>query len=573
MAEERRSVIVLALLAIFTAQVESAALVLVGLSIEGFAAGGETLQASLGPFTVGLSLAWAIGLAFGLLALGAGLSLLFLFEQTRTCARLERRYRDRLAAAFSTADWEYQSTQRSGKLAGLLKWTSSVPVLYMGLTSAVKAATMVAVFLVVAFTVNWQAAVVTSALGAMLAAVLLPLRRKVRSVSLKHTRLELAYAQDLSEAADVAPDLRIFGGWGKIIRRLSGESSDIEAYRRSLDRVMTAVPLTFQYGGPMMLVVLLLLLPRASATVTVGSIAAVGFLLLRVIQFAQLAQIGQQQVLRTSVVVDELADALVDMEQRRTARGDLRLVGVSDIELVDVHYTYPGSHRQALAGLSITLRAGEIVGVVGPSGGGKSTFGQVLLGLRNPTQGRLLVNSVPATMFRDDSWFSRVVHVPQQLRLLHGTIAENVSMFDRSIEDAEIESALRQVGLDDLIGNLPDGIHTPIGPGTRALSGGQMQRLAIARALARHPDVIVLDEPTSALDVDSENVVQEALARLALSSELLVVVIAHRVSTLSLCDRILVLDQGSLVAEGTPERVAQENEFFGRASGAQALVS
>jgi ABC-type multidrug transport system fused ATPase/permease subunit len=570
--EERRSVVLLALLAIVTAQVESAALVLVGLTIEGFASGGDQIEAAIGPVSTELDVTRAIGMAFGLLVIGAALSVLFTFEQTRTSARLERRYRDRLTAAFAAADWEYQSTQRSGKLNGLLRWTASAPILFMGLTSALRAFTMVIVFLVVAFTVNWQAALVTSALGALFAAFLLPLRRRVRSASLRHTRLEMTYSQDLSEAVDVAPDLRVFGGWPAIVSRLDGQSAGIESLRRYVDRVTTAVPLTFQYGGPIMVVSLILFLPKAASGISLGSMAAVGFLLLRVIQFGQALQGSQQQILRTAVVVDQLVDALDDMERRQTPRGDLPLPAVTDLELSDVHYTYPATPREALAGLSVTLRAGEVVGVVGPSGGGKSTLGQILLGLRYPSSGQLLVNGVPSPHYSAEAWYRRVVHVPQQPHLLHGTVAENVALFDPAVSEPAIWTALHQVGLEEFVRGLPDGLETPIGPATRALSGGQLQRLAIARALARRPDVIVLDEPTSALDVDSENVVQEALAGLRDHADLLIVVIAHRVSTLAMCDRILVLDQGRLVANGSPQVVADGNEFFGRALQAQALV-
>jgi ABC-type multidrug transport system fused ATPase/permease subunit len=219
--------------------------------------------------------------------------------------------------------------------------------------------------------------------------------------------------------------------------------------------------------------------------------------------------------------------------------------------------------------VSTSFRRGEIVGIVGPSGGGKSTLSQIILRLREPAGGEFLVNRIPARGFTLASYYRRVSLVPQDPRLLHGTIAQNIAFFDESIPLEQVVQAARDAGLHDAIMSLDSAYETLVGPSFRDLSGGQIQRIGIARALARHADVLILDEPTSALDVHSEAVVQDTLERQ--KGQALVVIIAHRLSTLSICDRIIVLANGRVETSGSLAQVAEASDFFRRALDAGTL--
>ena len=187
----------------------------------------------------------------------------------------------------------------------------------------------------------------------------------------------------------------------------------------------------------------------------------------------------------------------------------------------------------------------------------------MLLRLREPTRGSILVNGTPAEEYTLSSWYRKVSLVPQDSRLLHGSVAENIAFFDATIGRDEVEAAAQAAGVHDVIMSLPQGYETPVGPSFRDLSGGQIQRVGIARALVRNADVVVLDEPTSALDVHSEAVIQATIE--ALRGKALVVIIAHRLSTLSICDRIIVLDNGRLESVGSLAEVAERSPYFRRA--------
>jgi ATP-binding cassette subfamily B protein len=184
---------------------------------------------------------------------------------------------------------------------------------------------------------------------------------------------------------------------------------------------------------------------------------------------------------------------------------------------------------------------------------------QIVLQLRNPVDGRYLVNGLPVAEYSREDWNNRVAYVPQEPRLLHASVAENIRFF-RDLDDEAIERAGRLARIHEDIMGFSDGYDTLVGPRADAVSGGQQQRICLARALAAHPAVLVLDEPTSALDPHSETLIQESLT--ALKSELTLFIIAHRMSTLDMCDRVMVIVDGRLVAFDTRDLLREHNPYY-----------
>jgi ATP-binding cassette subfamily B protein len=192
-----------------------------------------------------------------------------------------------------------------------------------------------------------------------------------------------------------------------------------------------------------------------------------------------------------------------------------------------------------------------------------------ILRLRDPTAGTLCVNGMPAADYTLTSWYRNVSLVPQDPRLLHASVADNIAFLNSSITREKVIEAAKAAGVHDVIEELEQGYDTLIGPAFRDLSGGQVQRVGIARALARGARVLVLDEPTSALDVHSEVIIQTTLE--SLRDHALVMIIAHRLSTLSICDRIVVLRDGQVETIGTLSDVSERSDFFRRALDAGTL--
>ena len=236
------------------------------------------------------------------------------------------------------------------------------------------------------------------------------------------------------------------------------------------------------------------------------------------------------------------------------------------IELQDVAYTYPGAETPALRGVSLAIRRGESLGIVGPTGAGKSTLVDLIVGLLPPSLGRVRIDGVDlAGRARD--WRRQVGYVPQAIVLLDDTIRRNVALgiADRDIAETRVAAALRVAQLEAAVAALPQGLDTLVGERGVRLAGGERQRLGIARALYNDPEVLVLDEATAALDTATEAAVADALR--ALRGTKTVLLIAHRLSTVRACDRIAVIAEGRLVDCGTYDELLARNDMFRRLAG------
>jgi ABC-type multidrug transport system fused ATPase/permease subunit len=224
------------------------------------------------------------------------------------------------------------------------------------------------------------------------------------------------------------------------------------------------------------------------------------------------------------------------------------------LELREVSFRYPGAAADALCGVSLRIRRGARVGLVGPSGSGKSSLALVLSALAPPTRGEFLVDGRPLTPAGREAWFRILGYVPQDPLLLDGTLAENVAFGDwgEAADEARVRMALRRAAADFAESD-PRGLGMPLSGDAPGLSGGQIQRVAIARALYSDPQVILFDEATSALDQASENLVRRTLAEAG--DGVTLVVIAHRLSTVEFCDEIHWLDGGRIVRSGPPSEI------------------
>jgi ABC-type multidrug transport system fused ATPase/permease subunit len=242
--------------------------------------------------------------------------------------------------------------------------------------------------------------------------------------------------------------------------------------------------------------------------------------------------------------------------------GEEELEEIDSLSFANVRFSYR-PEETVLDDISFDVQGRESIGIVGPSGAGKSTIVQLLLRLREPGSGSFLVNGVAASEYSAESWHRRVAYVPQEPRLLHASVRDNIRYF-RDLDDETIERAAALAQIHDDVVGWSDGYDTIIGPRADAVSGGQKQRVCLARALAAEPSVLVLDEPTSALDPQSEALIGTSLS--TLRHELTLFIVAHRMSTLDICDRVMVIVDGKLVAFDTKELLEAENPYYRSAS-------
>lgn len=229
-------------------------------------------------------------------------------------------------------------------------------------------------------------------------------------------------------------------------------------------------------------------------------------------------------------------------------RGELRVSNLS--------YVYPDSARAALEGVSMVIRKGESIGLIGASGSGKSTLVDIILGLLEPSGGMVTVDGLGLQLCLRH-WQDQIGYVPQSIYLTDDSLRRNVAfgIRDNEIDEEAVKGAIKLAQLDAYIDTLPEGLDTMVGERGVRLSGGQRQRIGIARALYHNPAVLVLDEATSALDMETEREVMRAVE--ALHGGKTIIIVAHRLSTVEKCDRLIRLDAGRVVAEGSPADLLQ----------------
>jgi len=228
------------------------------------------------------------------------------------------------------------------------------------------------------------------------------------------------------------------------------------------------------------------------------------------------------------------------VELPRTVRGHLRFE--------DVTFAYPGSETAAVAGVSLDVPAGTSLALVGETGSGKSTLAALIARLYDPAAGRITIDGIDLRDLRLADLASVVGVVSQETYLLHTTVRENLRYARPDATDAQIEQAARAAQIHELIAGLPEGYDTVVGSRGHRFSGGEKQRIAIARTLLRDPRILVLDEATSALDTSTERAVQRAFDELARGRT--TVTIAHRLSTVRDADQIVVVDHGRVLESG-----------------------
>ncbi len=231
--------------------------------------------------------------------------------------------------------------------------------------------------------------------------------------------------------------------------------------------------------------------------------------------------------------------------------------------LDDVTFTYEGTEAPVLRHIDLEIARGEAVGLVGPTGSGKTTLVDLVLGLLVPTRGRVLVDGEDLTG-RETGWRRQVGYIPQDIFLADVSIRENVAFGVRrdDIDDDAVWLALERAQLAEFVRSLPKRLDTAVGERGVRVSGGQRQRIGIARALYDEPEVLVMDEATSALDHETEQVVMAAIERLKGGRTL--ILIAHRLSTVESCDRVVLIRDGSLVAQGPPSEILPLTSSSGR---------
>lgn len=275
--------------------------------------------------------------------------------------------------------------------------------------------------------------------------------------------------------------------------------------------------------------------------------------------------------------LSKLKEILVDKSCDTEASTCLSTVSFQDnIELKNVYLKYPGKNTYAIKNVSMSLTKGSTVALVGSSGGGKSSLIDLIVRLYEPTSGNIYVDGCKADKFSMQSWRDLFGVVSQDIFLFHDTILENIKFGNFQASYEQVVEAAKFAGAHSFIEHLPDGYNTVVGERGHRLSGGEKQRVSLARAIVKNPQILVLDEATSHLDSESEFIIQEVLS--GFRGKITLLIVAHRLSTICRADQIFVINKGEIVESGTHNDLIKKrgsycNFWNLQSSGKEELVS
>lgn len=464
-----------------------------------------------------------------------------------------------LSRTFMTASWSEQHGERSGRLQELLTtFVSQGAGLVGAVLGVITAGGTLVALMGSAIAVDPIASVAVIGAIVALGLVLQPLRGGVKRAANQAAETGLAFATSLSETSQLGMEMHVFNVQPQAIERIDGLISDNERSMQRLSFLRQLLPL--MYTG----LAYLALVGALGVVASVGaadfrSVGAVMLLMLRSLSYGQALQASMVNISASLPFLGTLDDELARYRRAAVIDHGQPIGEVGALELRGVSFEYT-TDVPVLRNVTAIIEPREVVGVVGPSGSGKSTLVQLVLGLRPPTSGVVLAEGRDISVLSRTEWARRVTFVPQQAHLIAGTVADNIRFLRDGISDEQVQDAARLANIHDEVLAMSDGYARQVGEQGSHLSGGQQQRLIIARALVEDPDVLILDEPTSSLDVRSESLIRASLDELR--SQMTVVIIAHRLSTLDICDRLMVIQDGELKAFDTPENLEKDNEFY-----------
>jgi ATP-binding cassette subfamily B protein len=477
--------------------------------------------------------------------------------------------RMRLSHSFLRTSWAIQQIQPAGIMQQLVvTFPNQGAGLIIQLATSMGAAITLASMLATSVIVDATATLVVVLVLIALALVLRPLSGRLRNHSRNSIDPQISFSNGVAQVGTLGLEIQSFGVQREAEKILDDLiKTDASAQRRV---GLISYSIGHVYSSLAYFTIISALVVITSLGVErLQSSGAVMLVMMRTLSYGQLLQQSSAHLAQIFPFLNKIDETVNIFELNEATSGTDAILNVGPIDFKDVNFSYV-SDRPVLRDISFELMSGCSYGVIGPSGSGKSTLVQLLLGIREPSSGIITANGVNLKNIDRKSWTSKVAFVPQDATLITGTVAENIAFYRSDITEKQMVAAARSANVLDDIEKLPLGFQTNLGERGQQLSGGQRQRLSIARALVGNPELLILDEPTSALDMKSESVIRDTIA--LLNGKVTVVVIAHRLSTLDVCSKIMVIQDGNLKAFATPKELASNNDFYKEAINLAHMV-
>ncbi|MFA4833300.1 MAG: ABC transporter ATP-binding protein [Patescibacteria group bacterium] len=486
---------------------------------------------------------------------------LFSYIIVKITASYEERTRNNLFNATLKADWPYLLKQKLGHLETILMINiTQGSNLLRHISNTIMVLTNLIVYILVAINISIYITLITLVLGLLLFLVFKPLIYKVKIISHKLERLNKEISHFVNENIVGMKTIKAIFVGNKVAKagqEFFRQLKDMQVKQALLSNIAGA----FMQPISLVFVCIVFALSYRAPNFNFAALVAVIYLIKQI--FSYFEQL-QTKALIISSSVPYLKNVL-DYEDQ-AIRNREKSIGLNHfkfnnlLEFKEVNFSY-NPDKKILTDLSFNIKKGELVGLIGPSGVGKTTTTDLFLRLFVPTSGEILLDGKSIREINIEEWRKNIGYVSQDIFLINDTITNNIRFYDSSITDDDIIEAAKKANIYDFIQGYPDKFSTIIGERGVLLSAGQRQRIAIARVLARKPIILLLDEATSALDNESEAKIQEVIKNL--KGKITVLVIAHRLSTVIDSDKLIVLNKGKIIEQGRPrELLKNKNSYF-----------
>jgi len=481
-------------------------------------------------------------------------AVLFIFGYLKDKIRneYERNMADRLFSKTLSAKWPYLMKQKQGYLETVL----TVDVLMTAATietiaSIIITVTAILMYFLVAVNISQSITAMTAVFAIITLLIFKPLISKARLISQESVKIQKEAIHHVSESVAGIKLIKILKTDGDVSTLGRSFFKEYEKLRNKAS-ILKQLATIFIKPLSVVLASFILVFSYYYTSYNVGVLIAIVYLVHQIFNYGQNIQTSLHTLsTRTPYIRTVLDYKKKAAEEQETHVNDGKPFSFSNnIKFQDINFSY-NPHKKILGGVSFAIPKGAVIGFIGASGAGKTTVFDLLTRLLEPDSGKILIDNVDIKEIKLSELRGAISYVSQDMFLLSTSIADNIRFYNNHITYEDMADAARQANILDFINSLPDKFNTVVGEKGIMLSVGQRQRIVIARALARKPQILLLDEATSALDPESESYIKEAISNL--KGETTILIIAHKLSTLSEVNKIYVLEEGKITKKNSPK--------------------
>lgn len=520
----------------------------------------QLIEKFFGLVNIDFNITFLLVLIILLFILKAVMTVIIAYLKIKITADYEYKTRKDLFNKILNANWPHLIKQKLGHLETILMIdVKNSGNLLLQISTSIMTLTGLGIYLLIAINISFNITLITLIVGAFLFLVIKPLVYKTKLVAYQRTKLNKEIAHHVNENILGIKTIKTMVVNEDVVKKVDNHFAKLkELVIRTV--MLETTSISFLQPASLIFISLIFAYSYKLTDFNLGILVAIIYLIHRIFVYIQQLQRNWHKfnnLYPHLVSVLNYQDKAIGNKEKNT--GTKKFQFKKNLVLKNINFSYD-SDKQILSDINFSISKGQLVGIIGPSGVGKTTMVDLLLRLLDPTSGQILLDNNDITEINLDDWRRNIGYVSQDIFLMNDTIANNIKFYDDSIGNEKLIEVTKMANIYDLIEDLPDKFETVIGERGVKLSAGQRQRIVIARVLARDPQILILDEATSALDNESEIKIQEVIE--SLKGRVTVLAIAHRLTTVKDSDKLLVLEDGHISEQGAPQELLKNKESY-----------